>query len=143
MRADRPAVQERAAIGATGLAKLLGRHGRICSTVAGDAVAAQVLGNEQGRPPKRSSPLRPLRVEGHTGGIQFPDVAQRGIFLQKYVGGRSREYLFGRVDSGHDAGHTFLGDLSPLRRMEGGRSEWLIIGLIGPRWSGVRWRLCC
>ncbi|OOK81067.1 hypothetical protein BZL29_2032 [Mycobacterium kansasii] len=57
------------------------------------------------------------------------------------MGSGGKEYVFGRVDSGHHAARTLLGRPSPPQRTSVGKLGWLIIRLIGPRWSGVRWRL--
>ena len=89
------------------LAELFGDHGQIRDTAARDAAAAQLLRNEQTRPPEFGGAPPPCRIEGRTRGVQLPDAAQRRFFLQKGLGGRGEEYLFGRVDSGHDAGGFF------------------------------------
>src|SRR6202011_710198 len=105
-------------------AELFGNHRQIGNTAARDAATAQFLRNEQTRPPEFGGPPPPCRVEGRTRGMQLPDVAKRRFFLQKCLGGRGEQYLFGRVD-GHDAGPW------------GGKFGWVIIRLIGPGRSSL------
>jgi hypothetical protein len=59
--------------------------------------------------------------------MQFPDMTQRRFFEEKCLGGGGEEYLFGRVDSGHETGRTILGLPSPLRRESWGKVGWMII----------------
>ena len=113
-------------------AELLGDHGQIGQAAVRDAAAAQLLRNEQTRPAELRSALPPCRIKGLTRGMQLPDAPQRRFFLQKGLGGGGEEYLFGRVDSGHDAGGIFSGSRSLLRKTRGRRLGWLIIRLIGP-----------
>ena len=81
--------------------RLLSDQCQVGQAVAGDAAPAELFGHQQAGPAEFGGALPPLRLEGSARGVQFPDMGQRGLFLEEPSCRGGEQHLFRVGGVGH------------------------------------------